>query len=383
MTFIWLIAVGCSEWGSQSGPAVLDDDNQQQVETVKIGAILPMSWPASAYWSDSVNWIQDAVDEFNRENQGDISIDLIVEDGKCTPSAAVSAVEKLTSVDKIDVLIGGLCSWEAIAAWKIAQEKQIPILSPTASSPEVSTIGDYMFRFVNDAHAISSTSDQINELFTGSVALIVEGTDFAQALGNTFKDIYNGEIVEEVSFNSSEKDFSIIAQSVAQSSDEFDWIVLITQTPDTTIPLMQAFDRVWLVDQFRWDILWFYSFSDDKAQEEISDLVEWNYELQAGWLELMGTKAREYFSEYVEKYGNPQALDSFILLSRESIHLILDAVRAWNYTSESIRNYFVSVTEDNPRDWYFGEYYFDEYWDAVGFNFVVQQQVDWDWEVVE
>jgi branched-chain amino acid transport system substrate-binding protein len=53
-------------------------------------------------------------------------------------------------IDKVDMIRGGMCSSETIAAGKISQANKVFTIAPISSAPEVSQIGDYVYRFYND-----------------------------------------------------------------------------------------------------------------------------------------------------------------------------------------------------------------------------------------
>lgn len=114
---------------------------------IKLGFIGPLTGDVASIGEPSLVAAQIAVDEINEE--GGINgqpIQLISEDGKCTGVAAANAAQKLVNVDKVIAIIGGLCSGETLAIAPIAEAGKVPTISTCASSPEISTAGDYSFR---------------------------------------------------------------------------------------------------------------------------------------------------------------------------------------------------------------------------------------------
>ena len=70
----------------------------QQQETIKIGAILPLTGETMVWGENSRNGMQLAVEEIN--SAGGINgklIEIIYEDSQCNPSKAVSSIQKLVS----------------------------------------------------------------------------------------------------------------------------------------------------------------------------------------------------------------------------------------------------------------------------------------------
>ncbi|MDR0651507.1 MAG: ABC transporter substrate-binding protein [Candidatus Peribacteria bacterium] len=161
---------------SVAGCTTQQTENEQTVQVVKIGVIAPLSGPASGYGEDAVNAYTYLTNQFNA-SQTDIHIELIIEDGKCEGRDSTSAVQKLINVDQVQVIVGGICSSETIAAGKIAQQYGIPMISPISSSPEVSTIGAYVFRFFNDNDITKILARHLEKMHIDTVVLVAEQSD--------------------------------------------------------------------------------------------------------------------------------------------------------------------------------------------------------------
>lgn len=145
----------------------------------KIGVIAPLSWPAANYWEDAINAYKFIVNKFNAENSGKMTIDLVVEDGKCDGKASSSAAQKLVTIDKVQVIVGWFCSAETIAAGKIAQPNNVVMISPVSSSPEIANIWEYIFRFYNDDYVTKKLSNYITSMWANKIFVIAENTDVA------------------------------------------------------------------------------------------------------------------------------------------------------------------------------------------------------------
>ena len=358
--------------GSRSGDATITDEAPTQAEKrlVKIWVIAPLSWPASTYGEDMNNVYSDTMKEYSNEN---VTVKLIMEDWKCEWKSSVSAVQKLINVDKVDVILWGACSSETIAAGKIAQQSKILMLSPTASAPDVSDIGDYLFRFWNDTHATITLAQYLNDKYD-NIAMVVENTDYAQALWNATKEAYQWDIVIAEDFNTDEKDFSIIAKRFAENQ-EIQSIVVITQSEATAAGLIKSFDNEWVLTKYAWNIVWWYFFSADAFLDEVGELANWLIEVQLWNVDESYTLATDYAKHFNDTYGL-KSIPLIPLLAKEWLEVILDAIDAWNYDTESIKSFLEKITENNKRSWYFGEYHFDEKGDALWINYMMQEIVD-------
>ena len=176
-------------WTTKTDTDNIIKHNTSKIKTeknlIKIWVLAPLSWWASSYWKDAVNTYKKSVDDYNKQNNK-TKVELIIEDSKCNWKDSISATQKLINVDKVNFILGWICSSETIAAWKIAEAKKIVMISPTSSSPEISDIGEYIYRYWNDAHAWSWLSEYLNKKYK-KITLIVENTDYAKALADKLK----------------------------------------------------------------------------------------------------------------------------------------------------------------------------------------------------
>jgi ABC-type branched-subunit amino acid transport system substrate-binding protein len=103
-----------------------------------------------------------AVNDFNVTHQ-EVQIQLIFEDGKCNGKDATSAIQKLIDVDKVNLVLGGLCSSEMLASAQITQPLQIVNLSAVGESPEINDIGEYVYKLLDSTNEIESLVRYLNE----------------------------------------------------------------------------------------------------------------------------------------------------------------------------------------------------------------------------
>ncbi|SDE73573.1 amino acid/amide ABC transporter substrate-binding protein, HAAT family [Thermus arciformis] len=76
--------------------------------SLKVGVILPLSGASAVAGKAALNGIQLAAEEANAG--GKVRLELVVVDDGTDPSKAVPAFTKLMTVDKVDIVIGGLAS---------------------------------------------------------------------------------------------------------------------------------------------------------------------------------------------------------------------------------------------------------------------------------
>ena len=107
-------------------------------DSVSIGAVLPLTGEAASYGTSLKKGLDLALDGCD--------VTIVYEDSKGEPKTAVSIVNKLISVDKVDILIGDMFTNTTMAIMPIAAKNGILLLTPTASSSELSEKGETTFR---------------------------------------------------------------------------------------------------------------------------------------------------------------------------------------------------------------------------------------------
>ncbi len=187
-------------------------------DTIRIGFIGSLTGVEPGYGEGMRGGVEIAVSEINAS--GGVNgkkIEVIYEDGKCIDSkSAVSAAQKLISVDKVKVILGGGCSNEVLSIVPIVTKNKVIVLSSGASSPVISGSSEYIFRnTVNDAQTGAELARYIYGAGHKTVAAISDQTDYSKgfrdSLVKEFRNI-GGTIAanEEVSPNATDYRSSIV-----------------------------------------------------------------------------------------------------------------------------------------------------------------------------
>lgn len=116
-------------------------------EEINIGAILPLTGDAGSYGTALKKGMDVAIDGINA--LGGINgkkLVVVFEDSQADPAKAVSAFNKLRSVDRVPMVLGDMFSSGTLAIAPIAERNKIVLLSPTASAVDLTKAGDYIFR---------------------------------------------------------------------------------------------------------------------------------------------------------------------------------------------------------------------------------------------
>jgi branched-chain amino acid transport system substrate-binding protein len=157
--------------------------NNPKGGTVTLGFIAPLSGDGAAYGETERNVTIMAVDEIN--DAGGIDgrkINVIYEDGGCDGKDATDAIQKLISVDHVDVVMGGACSAETLAAAPIAMASHVILFSSFSSNPALTNAGDYFFRNAPSDSDVGKLDADLMAKSYKKVAILSEDTDYSQGV---------------------------------------------------------------------------------------------------------------------------------------------------------------------------------------------------------
>jgi len=180
---------------------------------IKIGVILPLTGEMASHGEDAKKGITLAIELKNQE--GGINgkkIVAIFEDDKMNPQNGVSAFRKLTTIDKVQVVIGGLGSSVALAIAPIAQKQNVVFISPTASHPRLPLVGDYIFRiWASDIFEGKQMAKYAyNKLKLRKVSILFVNNDFGRGISKIFSQEFKslgGQILTKDSYEQGDTDF--------------------------------------------------------------------------------------------------------------------------------------------------------------------------------
>lgn len=114
---------------------------------IVIGSIQPLTKSTVAIGEQVREGIELAVEEINNSNGiNGKALRVIMEDDQCDAAMAITAFEKLVSIDKVKIIIGPTCSTNVLAVASKANQKKVIILTTVASTDNITLAGDYVFR---------------------------------------------------------------------------------------------------------------------------------------------------------------------------------------------------------------------------------------------
>jgi branched-chain amino acid transport system substrate-binding protein len=139
-----------------------------------------------------------------------LSITLDVEDSRGDPKEAADVAQKFASRGDVLAVVGDFSSTAALAASPIYQRAGIIMMTPTASHPDITKAGNYIFRDTPIASfEVKAVMDWAKELGFKKVAVIDRNDDCGRAYGELFKSdaaAYGADVVSLEYINPGEQD---------------------------------------------------------------------------------------------------------------------------------------------------------------------------------
>jgi len=140
-------------------------------------------------------------------------LELLLEDNQSKPGESATIVKKFISRDKVVAVLGEIVSSRTLEAAPICQNAKIPLVSPGATAPEVTTKGDYIFRacFIDPFVGTIMAKFMLADLKIRRAA-ILSSVSSAQSVGlaKFFRERFvagGGTVVLEQKFSEGDKDF--------------------------------------------------------------------------------------------------------------------------------------------------------------------------------
>ena len=182
--------------------------------TIKVGEVDPLTGGVSQFGIGCHQGFVLAFEELNAE--GGIlgqKIELVTEDDQSKPGQSATAVRKLITQDKVVALLGDATSSATLEAAPIAQADKIPMITPTATNPRITEVGDFIFRvcFLDEFQGRVLARFAREKLKAQKVFTLTDvKQDYSIDLLKFFKEEFTklgGTIVGEQSYSTGDTDF--------------------------------------------------------------------------------------------------------------------------------------------------------------------------------
>jgi branched-chain amino acid transport system substrate-binding protein len=193
-------------------------------ETIKIGMGAPMTGDNAAFGIDISQGEQIAIQDAG-EFDG-FKFELVAEDDGGTPEGGAAVANKLASDPTVVAIAGHIFSGATLAAMPIYEKAGIPMMSPSATNPDLTKQGSTVFNRVvfTDATQGKFAGEYLfNTLKVTKLAVMHDGQAYGQGLAAVVRDTFTGlggEVVAFQAITPGESDYSAVLADIASKQPE-------------------------------------------------------------------------------------------------------------------------------------------------------------------
>ncbi len=311
---------------------------QGRDEHTAVGVVLPLTGASARYGK----WIQEgldlAADQINQS--GGVKgqpLSLIYEDDQAQPASAVSAMQKLVTVNKVPCVFGSWASSSALAQAPVA-ERTKTVLMAEAISPKLRDAGDYVFRIQPDAHFYIKALVPFvrNDLHAATVGILYINNDFGVDQADVFRaefEALGGKVLTQEGYAPNATDFR--TQLTKLSGEKPDVIFLPGYAEVGTI-LKQA-RELGLTSRFVGSVP-----TENPALITVAGPAAEGIIYPSHFDPDSTDPATQAFQKaYAAKYGRPA--EGFAALAYDGLNIVGDGLKRCGSDSACLKDYLYSV----------------------------------------
>lgn len=292
---------------------------------IVVGHYASMTGGTAHFGQDTDKALRMALEQVNAAGGiGGRLLKVVTLDTRGDSAEAANAVTRLIDVEKAVAVIGEVASSLSLAGGRVAQRRQIPMISPSSTNPKVTQVGDYVFRvcFLDPFQGKVMARFARDTLKLNKVAVLKDiKNDYSLGLADAFTKAFvegGGTIAAEQSYSQGDTDFSAQITAIKGAGaegvfvpgyySEVGAIALTAQRLGLKVPLMGG-DGWDAPDLFKigGEALNGCYFSNHFAPDTATE------------------KAKQFVSDFSAKYG--QAPTGLGALGYDAFMVLVDAMR--------------------------------------------------------
>ncbi|GAK52193.1 extracellular ligand-binding receptor [Candidatus Moduliflexus flocculans] len=250
---MWVIRKNWQYWVIMIGLVMAGISGCQNQKPIRIGVSFELTGKNGNLGVQARNGVELAVETLNAAGgiQGR-PIQLVIRDDQGMPEQA-KAVDRELINEGVVAIIGHITSAQTLAAYSVTEQAGIVLISPTASSPELSGKQDHFFRVVapnpKEGAVLAAYCFERQKYQRLAVMYDTDNAAFTRSLLDAFTKnatALNGQIVGEIGFSSSASpDFSALLADVQALQP--DALLLLVSPVDTALIAQQRQMRGWTI----------------------------------------------------------------------------------------------------------------------------------------
>ncbi|MEA4973806.1 MAG: ABC transporter substrate-binding protein [Candidatus Metalachnospira sp.] len=326
---------GCSSSASIS--------KKEESDTYKIAVIAPLTGDAAQYGITYQNSLDILVDKVNSNNGiNGKKVELTYFDDKKDAKEALNIANKIVSEGDYIAVVGSQTSSCSMAAAPVLQEEGIPMISPQASNPQFTELGDYIFSMqLSSSYEAKLTAKMIAENYGyKNIAVIYSNDDWGVGVNTQFIESmegYGGTVTADETYISGQtKDFSPLISKMKESKPEAVFVASLYS--DAAQILQQSKNLDFDVPVFATNTLYKQEFLDLAGTNAEGIIMLNSFELENDSEDYTYLK-----DKYEEKTGNQ--IDTYVTQSYDALNLVLKAIEATDGDKAAMKDWIANVKD--------------------------------------
>jgi branched-chain amino acid transport system substrate-binding protein len=314
-------------------------------DVILLGEVGSLTGSEAAFGKSTRDGVELALEEVNAA--GGVKgkkVAVRVLDDQSKPEEAASATKRLITQDHVVAIIGEVASSNSLAMAPIAQEAQVPMVSPSSTNPKVTEVGPYIFRvcFIDPFQGYVMAKYAHDDLKFTKVAIL---TDKKSAYSEGLTEVFNkkftemhGKIVGIEAYAKGDTDFRAQLTNIKKLKAE--GLYIPGYYEDVGKIAEQARElglKVVMMGGDGWD--------SAKLFELGGSAVEGSFVSNHYSADDPTPRVQEFIKKYQAKYGNVP--DSLAALGYDAARVIIDAMKRSDVTGPALRD-AIAQTKDFP-----------------------------------
>ncbi len=333
----------------------------------RLGFVGPLSGESMPFGLPIKNAVSLAVNDLKTQGR---DIEVFYEDGQCSGEAAIQAINKLISTYQVNLVIGGVCSGETTAMAPLAEQNRLILFSPSASSANISHLGDFVFRNVPSDSQSGFTMAEILGPQYKKVAVFSDNSEESLVFRGIFKDRFTelgGELTIDnvIPPDTKEKDLKKSIKTKFKEATTTEAII-INQHTERLAGFLAKEIRA---QKIKLPIYGTPIFASPKFLEAVGNATSSIAYLALPELDQGNLRVQAFLQDYQRFYG-PPFQEFYMAAAYDAVNLLVQAVAVAGNDSLKIRDYLYNLAQ---YDGLIGKYSFDLNGDVVGIKFVLKE----------
>ncbi|MZP28212.1 ABC transporter substrate-binding protein [Heliobacterium undosum] len=324
----------------------------QAGDEILIGANFELSGDVATYGTSSLNSAMLYFDEVNAK--GGINgkkIKIVKYDNKSDKAESLSVVTRLVTQDKVSAVIGPVTSGNTLSVVTFADDKKVPVITPTATNPDVTVdpktgkVHDYVFRtcFLDSFQGKAAAEFALKKGAKNAVVLVSQADEYSKGLGKFFKETFTaggGTIAGEEAFDKNDNDYLAILTKVKGKNPDVIYLPAYYEAVGKIVKQARGLGiTATFVGSDGWDSP---KLTEVAGKDNLNNCFFTNHYTP----EDPDPAVQAFVKAYKEKYG--QVPDALGALAYDGARLLVDAIeRAGSAEPQKIKE-ALAATKDFP-----------------------------------